>query len=73
VFADPPYSMPPDSVARLLQALTGEGWLRPGAVVAVERSARDADLRWPPELVAMKHRRYGEGCLWYGRRASSGG
>jgi 16S rRNA (guanine966-N2)-methyltransferase len=73
VFADPPYAMPPDSVARLLQALTGERWLRPGAVVAVERSARDADLRWPPALVAMTHRRYGEGCLWYGRRASSGG
>jgi 16S rRNA (guanine966-N2)-methyltransferase len=73
VFADPPYAMPPVSVARLLQTLAGDRWLRPGAVVAVERSARDPDLRWPAEIIAMKHRRYGEGCLWYGRRASNGG
>jgi 16S rRNA (guanine966-N2)-methyltransferase len=72
VFADPPYVLPADSMARLLETLADDRWLRPGAVVAVERSARDPDLQWPAGLRAMKHRRYGEGCLWYGRRANNG-
>jgi 16S rRNA (guanine966-N2)-methyltransferase len=44
-----------------------EGWLAPGAVVAVERSSRGAGPPWPDRVRVLKQRRYGEGTLWYGR------
>jgi 16S rRNA (guanine966-N2)-methyltransferase len=66
VFADPPYALADPELAALLHRLT-EGWLAPGAVLAVERSSRGADLGWPEGVEALKERRYGEGTLWYGR------
>ena len=69
VFADPPYAIPAGTVLSMLGQLVEHGWLQPDAVVVLERSARDAELAWPCEIKPIKHRRYGEGCLWYGRRA----
>jgi 16S rRNA (guanine966-N2)-methyltransferase len=66
VFADPPYALADDELARVLHRLT-EGWLAPGAVLVVERSSRGAGPRWPQGVEALKQRRYGEGTLWYGR------
>ena len=68
VFADPPYALPDDDLARLLQALAGDGWLRPDAVVVVERAARSTAPPWPAAITPLRSRRYGEGVLWYGRR-----
>ena len=68
VFADPPYALSDDDVARLLHAVTGDGWLRPDAVVVVERSARGEAPPWPDAITPLRSRRYGEGVLWYGRR-----
>jgi 16S rRNA (guanine966-N2)-methyltransferase len=61
------------AVNTLLSTLAEERWLRPGAVVVLERSAREAAPAWPAEINAIKQRRYGEGCLWYGRRECNGG
>lgn len=69
VFADPPYALAAGVLANLLGMLADQRWLRPGAVVVIERSWRDPEPHWPSEIKAMKQRRYGEGCLWYGRRA----
>jgi 16S rRNA (guanine(966)-N(2))-methyltransferase RsmD len=65
-FLDPPYT---DPVAEALELLLAGGWLAPGAGVVVERSARDAPLTWPEGLSAERSRRYGDTCLWYGRRS----
>jgi 16S rRNA (guanine966-N2)-methyltransferase len=65
-FLDPPYSMPGPDVTALLAALVEHRRLCRGAIVAVERSQRDADLAWPPGLVADRARRYGETVVWYG-------
>jgi len=73
VFADPPYALAADAVAGVLAALADDRWLRPAAVLVLERSARDPQPAWPATITALKHRRYGEGCLWYGRRACNGG
>ncbi len=67
VFADPPYAVGTDVVLRVLAALTGRGWLAPGAVVVVERSSRDAVWEWPTPLTGLRDRRYGEALLRYGR------
>jgi 16S rRNA (guanine966-N2)-methyltransferase len=65
-FADPPYSQPVEPV---VDALVAGGWLADDAVLVVERSSRDADLRWPAGVCALRSRRYGEATLWYGRRS----
>lgn len=66
VFADPPYALADDELARILTRLT-EGWLAPGAVLVVERASRGEGPRWPEGVAPLKQRRYGEGTLWYGR------
>jgi 16S rRNA (guanine966-N2)-methyltransferase len=66
VFADPPYAVRDETVAEVLLALRDNGWLRSGALVAVERETRGKDLRWPPGFEEARARRYGEATVWYG-------
>ena len=69
VFADPPYDLPADELARCSPTCSATGgWLADGLVV-VERASRDRPWEWPAGLVADRERRYGEGTLWYGRAA----
>ena len=68
VFLDPPYAVPSTTIGALLARLVEDRWLASSAVVVVERSWREAQPPWPSEIKAIKQRRYGEGCLWYGRR-----
>jgi 16S rRNA (guanine966-N2)-methyltransferase len=64
-FADPPYAVTDEVVARVL-TLLGSGWLADGALVVVERATRSGALDWPPGYAAGKSRRYGEATFWYG-------
>ena len=73
VFADPPYAMPGEDVAAMLEALAGQGWLAPGALVIVERATRSGPLSWPDGFVADRARRYGEATFWYGLAPESAG
>ena len=68
VLADPPYATPAEQVVELLRRLSGGGWLGPGAVVVVERSAREEPFPWPTPLAGLRDRRYGEALLRYGRQ-----
>jgi 16S rRNA (guanine966-N2)-methyltransferase len=67
VFADPPYELPDADVAEMLATLVARGWLTESAIVVVERPARSAEPAWPPGIALVTQRRYGDGCLWYGR------
>jgi 16S rRNA (guanine966-N2)-methyltransferase len=67
VLADPPYATPAAEVRRVLEALVTGEWLAPGAVVVVERPAREAPGPWPTPLEGIRDRRYGEALLRYGR------
>ncbi len=69
VFLDPPYDLPAEQVAEDLDALT-HGWLGPGGVVVVERSARAPVQVWPAALQPGRARRYGETVLAYARFGS---
>ncbi len=71
VLVDPPYATPDAEVARWLTAAHAHGWLAAGAVVVVER-ARTGAFAWPPPLVAVRERRYGDTVLHTGRRADGG-
>lgn len=65
VLADPPYTVPATSVTDVLQALVVNGWLADGAVLVVERPARESPPSWPGEVDVLQSRRYGETVLWY--------
>jgi 16S rRNA (guanine966-N2)-methyltransferase len=65
VFADPPYAVTDEAVARMLAHLSS-GWLAEGALVVVERATRSGPVDWPPGYAQGKSRRYGEATFWYG-------
>ncbi len=67
VLSDPPYPLGEDALADDL-VLLGP-WLRPGALVVVERSSRSPEPRWAAPVAGDRSRRYGETVLWYGRSA----
>jgi 16S rRNA (guanine966-N2)-methyltransferase len=70
VFADPPYAVGDKSVALVLDALHGQGWLCGDALIVVERASRSGDLSWPEGYYGDKARRYGEATFWYGHLAA---
>ena len=45
--------------------LVAPGWLGPGGLVVVERSARSPEPRWPEGLERAGERRYGETRMWF--------
>jgi 16S rRNA (guanine966-N2)-methyltransferase len=63
VLVDPPYATPDAEVAGWLAAAWRNGWLADDAVVVVERG-RGAAFPWPPPLVALRERRYGDTVLY---------
>ena len=65
VFADPPYALADEAVAKVLTLLSA-GWLADGALVVVERATRSGPFDWPPGYTGGKSRRYGEATFWYG-------
>ncbi len=72
LFADPPYALAATEVADVLrQALEG-GWLAPEAVVVLERATRNPAWEWPPGLIPLFARKYGEATLWYSRHDPNG-
>jgi 16S rRNA (guanine966-N2)-methyltransferase len=66
VFLDPPYVVATADVESVLQALHGQGWLSPDALVVVERASRGPEVTWPAGLTPGRRRKYGETTLWYG-------
>ena len=70
VLIDPPYEVPADDIATTLAGLLASGWIRHGADVVVERSARDVDSPLPVDWEEPRRREYGDTALWYGRAAA---
>jgi 16S rRNA (guanine966-N2)-methyltransferase len=70
VFADPPYRVDDEEIGGMLTALM-QGWLAPGALVAVERATRSGAPTWPAGYEADRSRRYGEATVWYGLAAGA--
>ena len=69
VFADPPYEVPRADVEAMLAALIAHGWVAPGALAVVERSASGPPVAWPAGWTAGKERRYGDTRLEIGEIA----
>lgn len=71
VFADPPYALAEDDLARVLARVSAPAWTSSTAVVVLERPSRGPEPTWPSRLESLAPKRYGEGTLWYGRVAGS--
>ena len=70
LLVDPPYATPDAEVAGWLAAAHAHGWLGADALVVVERG-RGGAFPWPPPLLALRERRYGDTVLHTGRVASA--
>jgi 16S rRNA (guanine966-N2)-methyltransferase len=71
VYIDPPYEMTNDAIVKLLEKIILCGILASDAIVIVERSSRTEPFQWPPGLVALKERKYGEGAVYFALSAPS--
>ena len=66
LFADPPYEYGDAPLSTDIAGAIASGWLRPGAIVVVERSSRSASP-FPMDVREVQQRSYGDSALWYGR------
>ncbi|MGI8645559.1 MAG: 16S rRNA (guanine(966)-N(2))-methyltransferase RsmD [Nocardioides sp.] len=71
-YLDPPYPLPDDDIVAALRALDRNGWLVPGALVVVERSARGPALAWPTGYTPTRDRAYGDSALWFAHTGGDG-
>ena len=71
VFADPPYALTDGEISHVLVGLLHNGWLAPGALIALERATRSGAPTWPSGYQHDRSRRYGEATLWYGLAAGA--
>ncbi len=69
VFLDPPYAVTTEVVAGLVASLQQHAGRQ--ALFVVERATRDR-FTWPEDVEALRHKKYGETTLWYGRPRDHG-
>lgn len=65
VFLDPPYELGMDEVINSLKALSSNGFLKKGSVVAIERDSRSKAISWPEGFAPLKERKYGAATIYY--------
>lgn len=72
VYIDPPYDFSDTELHKCLQLLCEGEFLKPGAVVAIERGNRSEDVEWPTILEPMRQRKYGQAVINYAKSAENG-
>lgn len=65
VLADPPYEVGTAALGKVLAALADGGWLGDGALVVVERAARDGEPDWPPGYAPARAKKYGDTAVYW--------
>ena len=70
VFLDPPYDLPNNEIEKTLSSIVKNGFLKPSAVVAIERDSKSKRLNWPLGLKELKERKYGAATIFYAEPAN---
>ncbi|MFS8100998.1 16S rRNA (guanine(966)-N(2))-methyltransferase RsmD [Lentzea alba] len=70
VFADPPYAVTDDELAKVLRALAGR--LAEDAVLIVERGSKSGEPEWPEQVEALRAKRYGDTAVYWGQVRADG-
>ncbi|KZB81411.1 16S rRNA (guanine(966)-N(2))-methyltransferase RsmD [Amycolatopsis regifaucium] len=65
VLADPPYAVDSTRLGEVLAALAAGRWVADGALVVIERAARDGEPDWPPGFEPTRTKRYGDTALYW--------
>lgn len=69
VWMDPPYAYPNDAIAHHLEQLA-HGFLKPDALIVIERSKRDCAPGWPGWIGDSWAKTYGETAVYFGQKCS---
>ena len=72
VYIDPPYDFSDFELNKYLRLLCEGSFFNAGALVAIERGNRSADVEWPAILEPMRQRKYGHAVINYARLAENG-
>jgi len=72
VYIDPPYDYSSKELNEVLVQLLAGGFIRPDAVIAVERAAKADTLVWPEGYAILRERKYGQAVIYYGILAQNG-
>ena len=70
IFLDPPYDLPNNEIEKTLSAIVKNRFLKPSAVVAIERDSKSKKLNWPAGLKELKERKYGAATIFYAEPAN---
>lgn len=70
VFADPPYAVGDDELAKVLRGIAPR--LAADAVLIVERASRSGEPAWPDEVEPLRAKRYGDTAVYWGQVRSDG-
>ncbi|HEX7405169.1 MAG TPA: 16S rRNA (guanine(966)-N(2))-methyltransferase RsmD [Candidatus Nanopelagicaceae bacterium] len=73
VYVDPPYEFPDNDLYECLIKLREGGFLREGAIVAVERASKSSPVHWPHGFKALRARNYGQAVIYYASPAEENG
>lgn len=65
VWADPPYDLSSDRLAKIVEAVVSRGWLTSGGLLVLERASRDSAPPLPTTMTLTWNRRYGETMLHF--------
>ena len=65
VLADPPYSVDSAALGDMLAALAEGGWIHDGALVVIERAARDGEPDWPAGFKPSRAKKYGDTAVYW--------
>ncbi|MFC3893653.1 16S rRNA (guanine(966)-N(2))-methyltransferase RsmD [Lentzea rhizosphaerae] len=70
VFADPPYAVSDDELAKVLNGLVPR--LAGDAVLIVERASRSGEPAWPDEVEPLRAKRYGDTAVYWAQVRTDG-
>jgi 16S rRNA (guanine966-N2)-methyltransferase len=69
IYIDPPYDFSDIELYKCLVQLRAGGFIKDGAVVAVERASKSASMKWPSGFESIRERSYGQAVIYYGKLA----
>ncbi|GGM79805.1 methyltransferase [Lentzea pudingi] len=70
VFADPPYAVGDDELAKVLRGVVPR--LAEDAILIVERASRSGEPAWPEEVESLRAKRYGDTAVYWAQVRSDG-
>ena len=70
VFADPPYAVGEDELAKVLHGIVPR--LTEDAILIVERASRSGEPAWPEVVESLRAKRYGDTAVYWAQVRSDG-